>query len=72
MRRRLGLAQACLGNPDILIFDEPTAELDSVTAGHIHDLIFEMAEQAVVLMTTHLTDGLKGRDISELHISPAS
>lgn len=72
MRRRLGLAQACLGRPDILIFDEPTAELDAVTAGHIHDLIFEMAERAVVLMTTHLTEGLKGRDISELHIAPAS
>lgn len=70
MRRRLGLAQACLGGPEILIFDEPTAELDAETAGHIHSLIFEMAEHAVVLMTTHLTDGLKGRDVSTLHISP--
>ena len=72
MRRRLGLAQACLGAPKLLIFDEPTAELDPITAGHIHDLIFELAETSVVLMTTHLTDGLAGRDISELHISPAS
>jgi len=72
MRRRLGIAQACLGNPKVLIFDEPTAELDSVTAGHIHDLIFELAETSIILMTTHLTEGLTGRDISELHISPAS
>ena len=72
MRRRLGVAQACLGAPKILIFDEPTAELDSDTAGHIHKLIFELAETAAVLMTTHLTDGLTGRDISELHISPIS
>ena len=72
MRRRLGLAQACLGRPTLLIFDEPTAELDAVTAGHIHDLIFEMAEQSVVLMTTHITDGLKNRSMSELHISPVS
>jgi len=72
MRRRLGVAQACLGAPDILIFDEPTAELDPETARHIHALIFELAEKASVLMTTHLTDGLKGRDISELHISPVS
>lgn len=72
MRRRLGLAQACLGNPEILIFDEPTAELDSQTAGHIHDLIFELAGTATILMTTHLTDGLSGRNISELRISPAS
>jgi len=72
MRRRLGLAQACLGVPKILIFDEPTAELDPQTAGHIHELIFELAQNATVLMTTHLTDGLKGRNISELHISPRS
>lgn len=72
MRRRLGLAQACLGDPQLLIFDEPTAELDPQTAGHVHDLIFELSEKSIVLMTTHLTDGLKGRDMSELHISPAS
>lgn len=72
MRRRLGLAQACLGAPKILIFDEPTAELDPVTAGHIHDLIFELSQRSVVLMTTHLPDGLQGRDISELHISAIS
>ena len=71
MRRRLGLAQACLGEPKLLIFDEPTAELDSQTADHVHNLIFEFAEHSVVLMTTHLTDGLIGCDISELHISPA-
>lgn len=72
MRRRLGLAQACLGAPEILIFDEPTAELDPQTAGHVHNLIFEMAERAVVLMTTHLTDGLKDREVSTLHITPLS
>lgn len=72
MRRRLGLAQACLGDPKLLIFDEPTAELDPQTASHVQDLIFEMAETSVVLMTTHLTDGLAGRNIAELHISPVS
>lgn len=72
MRRRLGLAQACLGNPETLVFDEPTAELDPLTAGKIHNLIFELAKTSVVLMTTHLTEGLTGRDMSELHISPAS
>jgi len=72
MRRRLGLAQACLGAPEILIFDEPTAELDPQTAGHIHDLIFEFAERSVVLMTTHLTEGLKGRDVANLRIEPAA
>ena len=70
MRRRLGLAQACLGTPEILIFDEPTAELDPVTAGHVHDLIFDYAAQgATILMTTHLTAGLAGRPYETFHIS---
>ena len=72
MRRRLGLAQACLGRPELLIFDEPTAELDPQTSLHVHDLIFEIAQNAVVLITTHLTDGLAGRDVSTLHISAAT
>ena len=70
MRRRLGLAQACLGQPELLIFDEPTAELDPKTSHHIHELIFEFAQKSVVLMTTHLIEGLTGRKMSNVHISP--
>lgn len=66
MRRRLGLAQAFLGTPEILVLDEPTAELDPETAGHVHDLIFE--QDATVLMTTHLADSLKSRIYETLHI----
>ena len=58
MRRRLGLAQACLGAPKCLILDEPTAELDHETAKSVYDLVFETAKSAVVLMTTHLPEGL--------------
>ncbi|WP_427454697.1 ATP-binding cassette domain-containing protein [Litorimonas sp. WD9-15] len=69
MRRRLGLAQAFLGAPDILILDEPTAELDPQTAGHVNDLIFE--KDAIVLMTTHLAESLSGRSFATLNIPMA-
>jgi ABC-type multidrug transport system ATPase subunit len=58
MRRRLIFAQALLGNPQLLTLDEPTAELDSETAGKLAALIIERAKTAVVVMTTHLLDTL--------------
>jgi ABC-type multidrug transport system ATPase subunit len=72
MRRRLGLAQACLGAPEILVLDEPTAELDHVTGDHVNALIFELGERAVVLMTTHLQDSLAGRSFNTFDIQPVS
>jgi len=68
MRRRLGLAQAFLGMPECLIIDEPTAELDPETASRIHDMIFEAGQNAVVVMTTHLQDSLKGYTYKNLHM----
>ncbi|MEP3889302.1 MAG: ATP-binding cassette domain-containing protein [Hellea sp.] len=56
MRRRLILAQALLGAPTLLALDEPTAELDSETAGRVAQMISEAAKTATVLLTTHLTD----------------
>jgi ABC-2 type transport system ATP-binding protein len=58
MRRRLIFAQAMLGAPQMLAFDEPTAELDSETARKLGALILERARAAVVVMTTHLADEL--------------
>lgn len=72
MRRRLGLAQAFLGAPEMLVLDEPTAELDGVTAGHVNDLIFEYADRAVVLMTTHLESSLTDRSYRQLEIQVAA
>jgi ABC-type multidrug transport system ATPase subunit len=58
MRRRLIFAQALLGAPKLLALDEPTAELDSETAGRVNALILQRARNAVVIMTTHLSDAL--------------
>lgn len=53
MRRRLVFAQALLGEPELIILDEPTAELDSHTASLLETLIVERAAKASVVMTTH-------------------
>lgn len=58
MRRRLIFAQALLGSPKLLALDEPTAELDRETAERVGRLILERARDAVVIMTTHLSDAL--------------
>jgi ABC-2 type transport system ATP-binding protein len=58
MRRRLIFAQAMLGAPQLLAFDEPTAELDGETARMLSALILDRAREAVVIMTTHLADEL--------------
>jgi len=58
MRRRLIFAQALLGSPKLLALDEPTAELDSETAAKVGALILERAREAIVIMTTHLSDQL--------------
>ncbi len=58
MRRRLIFAQALLGAPRLLALDEPTAELDRETADRVSALILERSREAVVVMTTHLSDTL--------------
>ena len=72
MRRRLGLAQAFLGKPECLVLDEPTAELDPATAKIVHDLIFEVGQQAVVIMTTHLADSMTDYQYASFHIDKLS
>ena len=56
MRQRLGLAQAMLGRPSLLVLDEPAAGVDPDERFRIRDLIAERRSDATVIMSTHLTD----------------
>jgi ABC-2 type transport system ATP-binding protein len=56
MRRRLGLAQAMLGAPDLLLLDEPTAGLDPEQRLRFRELLGASAHHATVVLSTHQTD----------------
>lgn len=56
MRRRVGIAQALLGDPHLLILDEPTAGLDPEQRLRFRELLSEVAARATVLLSTHQTD----------------
>jgi len=68
MRRRLVFAQALLGRPQLLALDEPTAELDGETARKLSALIIDRAREAVVIMTTHLSDELAPHAVQVLRV----
>ena len=54
MRQRLGIAQALLGNPPLLIVDEPTAGLDPEERMRLRNLLVRLATQRTVLLSTHI------------------
>ncbi|HKJ52553.1 MAG TPA: ABC transporter ATP-binding protein [Gammaproteobacteria bacterium] len=53
-KQRLGVAQAILGNPRLLILDEPTNGLDPTQTQHMRDLIKALASEATVILSTHI------------------
>ncbi len=61
MRQRFGIAQALLGDPELIIVDEPTAGLDLEERNRFHNLLFDLGQDKVVILSTHIVD-----DVEEL------
>lgn len=61
MRQRFGIAQALIGDPQLIIVDEPTAGLDPEERNRFHNLLSEIGENVVVILSTHIVE-----DVSDL------
>ncbi len=59
MKRRAGIAQAMLNNPKILILDEPTAGLDPTERVRFRNLISELSEERIVILSTHIVSDIE-------------
>ena len=59
MKQRFGIAQALLNNPKLLIVDEPTAGLDPVERNRFYNVLSELGENTIVILSTHIVEDVK-------------
>ena len=59
MKQRFGIAQALIGNPKVIIVDEPTAGLDPAERNRFLNLLSEISEQVIIIFSTHIVDDVK-------------
>ena len=59
MKQRIGIAQSLIGDPKVLIVDEPTAGLDPGERNRFYDLISDVGENVIVILSTHIVDDVR-------------
>ncbi len=59
MKQRVGIAQALIGQPRLIIVDEPTAGLDPGERNRFHNLLAEVGEEVIVILSTHIVDDVR-------------
>ena len=59
MKQRIGIAQALIGNPKLIIVDEPTAGLDPGERNRFHNLLADVSEDVIIILSTHIVEDVR-------------
>lgn len=59
MKQRVGIAQALIGSPKLIIVDEPTAGLDPGERNRFHNLLADVGKEVIILLSTHIVDDVR-------------